>query len=105
MPKKFDQDAKDRVVRLVEDRILAEGLSLQQACQVVAPKLGVSWHTARQWTQVARREGRFVERLPEDLEAENARLRREVQELRDTNELLKAASAFFASELDPQRRK
>lgn len=34
MPKKFDQDAKDRVVRLVEDRILAEGLSLQQACQV-----------------------------------------------------------------------
>lgn len=105
MPKKFDQDAKDRVVRLVEDRILAEGLSLQQACQVVAPKLGVSWHTARQWTQAARREGRVVERLPEDLEAENARLRREVQELRDTNELLKAASAFFASELDPQRRK
>ena len=25
MPKKFDQDAKDRLVRLVEDRILAEG--------------------------------------------------------------------------------
>lgn len=105
MPKKFDQDAKDRVVRLVEDRILAEGLSLQRACQVVAPKLGVSWHTARQWTQAARREGRVVERLPEDLEVEIARLRREVQELRDTNELLKAASAFFASELDPQRRK
>lgn len=105
MPKKFDQESKDRVVRLVEDRILAEGLSMQQACQVVAPKLGVSWHTARQWTQAARREGRVVKRLPEDLEAENARLRREVQELRDTNELLKAASAFFASELDPQRRK
>lgn len=105
MPKKFDQESKDRVVRLVEDRILAEGLSMQQACQVIAPKLGVSWHTARQWTQAARREGRVVKRLPEDLEAENARLRREVQELRDTNELLKAASAFFASELDPQRRK
>ena len=35
--------------------------------------------------------------------AENARLRRENQELRETNELLKAASAFFASELDPKR--
>lgn len=50
MPRKFDQDAKDRVVRLVEDRILAENMSMQAACQAVAPKLGVSWHTARQWT-------------------------------------------------------
>ncbi|AEX49756.1 hypothetical protein CDBH8_2242 [Corynebacterium diphtheriae BH8] len=32
--------------------------------------------------------------MPADLAAENARLRRENQELRDTNELLKAASAF-----------
>lgn len=32
MPKIFGQDAKDRVVRLVEDRVLAENLSLQKAC-------------------------------------------------------------------------
>ncbi|MGJ4170013.1 IS3 family transposase [Corynebacterium macclintockiae] len=102
MPRKFDQDAKDRVVRLVEDRILAENMSMQAACQAVAPKLGVSWHTARQWTQAARREGRVVESMPEDLAAENARLRRENQELRDTNELLKAASAFFASGTRPK---
>ncbi|WP_306496213.1 MULTISPECIES: IS3 family transposase [Corynebacterium] len=96
MPRKFDQDTKDRVVRLVEDRILAENMSMQAACQAVAPKLGVSWHTARQWTQQARRAGNIPEPVPEDLAAENARLRRENQELRDTNELLKAASAFFA---------
>lgn len=101
---KFDQEAKDRVLRLVEDRILAENLSMQAACQAVAPKLGVSWHTARQWVQQARRDG-AITRVEEDVIAENARLRRENQELRDTNELLKAASAFFASELDPQRRK
>ncbi|MGX9173656.1 IS3 family transposase [Corynebacterium striatum] len=84
------------MVRLVEDRILAENMSMQAACQAVAPKLGVSWHTARQWTQQARRAGNIPEPVPEDLAAENARLRRENQELRDTNELLKAASAFFA---------
>ena len=90
MPKKFDQDAKDRVVRLVEDRILAENLSMYAACQAVAPKLDVSWHTARQWTQPARRESRVAEPLPVDLVAEVAKLRRENQKLRDTNELLKA---------------
>ena len=42
MPKKFDQEAKDRVILLVEDRILAENLSMQQARQAFAPKLGVS---------------------------------------------------------------
>ena len=77
---------------------------MQAACQAVAPKLGISWHTARQWVQQARRDG-VITRVEGDVIAENARLRRENQELRDTNELLKAASAFFASELDPQRRR
>ncbi|QRV01920.1 transposase [Arcanobacterium phocisimile] len=87
MPKKFDQDAKDRVVRLVEDRIVAENVSLQEACKIVAPKLGVSWHTAAQWTQVARRgRGAFLNACPQDLEVENVRLRRENQELCDTHE-------------------
>ncbi|WP_327786550.1 hypothetical protein [Corynebacterium belfantii] len=45
---KFDQETKDRVVRLVEDRILAENISMQAVCKIMAPKLGVSWHTARQ---------------------------------------------------------
>ena len=55
--------------------------------------------------QQARRAGNIPEPVSEDLVAENARLRREDQELRDTNELLKAASAFFASEIDPKHRK
>ncbi|WP_327785998.1 hypothetical protein, partial [Corynebacterium belfantii] len=42
---KFDQETKDRVIRLVEDRILAENISMQEACKIMAPKLGVSWHT------------------------------------------------------------
>jgi transposase len=33
------------------------------------------------------------------------RLRKEVAELRRANEILKAASAYFAQELDPTRRR
>lgn len=88
MPKKFDQDAKDRVVDLVEARILAENMSRQEACKIVAPKLGVSWHTAWQWAQAVRREGRVTNPLPEDVVLEVAKLRSENQKLRDANELL-----------------
>lgn len=71
----------------------------------MAPKLGVSWHPARQWTQAARREGHVAEPLPEDLVAEVAKLRRENQELRVTNELLKAASAFSHQNSTPYVKK
>ncbi|CAB0492363.1 hypothetical protein CIP102550_00351 [Corynebacterium diphtheriae] len=67
---KFDQEAKDRVVRLVEDRILAENMSMQEACKIVAPKNWVFRGTQRgNGRKPARREGRVTERLPEDLAA------------------------------------
>ena len=69
-------------------------MSMQQACKIVAPKLGVSWYTARQYAQAVRREGRVTDHLSEDLGAEVATLRRETHKLGDTNELLKAAPAF-----------
>ncbi|QRV01917.1 hypothetical protein JTE88_07510 [Arcanobacterium phocisimile] len=59
MPKKFDQDAKDRVVRLIVDRILSEGLTIQAACQAIAPKLGVSWQSVLLSAR-ARRDSEFV---------------------------------------------
>ena len=94
MPKKFEQDVNDRVVRLVEDHILTENMSMQEACKIVAPKSDISRHTSRQWAQAARREGLVNDPLPEDFVAELAKLHRGSQGLRDTNELLKAASAF-----------
>ena len=49
---------------------------------------------ACQWTLADPPCGKTPEPVPEDLAAEDARLRRKIQELRDTDELLKAASAF-----------
>ena len=75
MPRKFDQDAKDRVVRLVEDRILAENMSMQAACQEVAPKLGSRGTQLVNGLKPARRSGNIPESVPEDLVAENARVK------------------------------
>ena len=55
----------------------------------------MSSHTARQWEQAARRDGRVTNPVPEDLVAEVTKLRLENHKLRNTNEFLKAAAAFL----------
>ena len=49
--------------------------------------------------------GQRDDRLTSEQLEELRRLRRENAELRRTNEILKAASAYFAQELDPTRRR
>ena len=62
------------MVRLVEDRILAENVSMQAACQAVAPKLGFHGAQLANGLEPARRAGNIPEPVPEDLASENARL-------------------------------
>ncbi len=61
--------------------------------------LGVGYETMRRWYRDPSLR-QDLEHAP--LEAEVARLRRENAQLRQVNEILKAASAFFAKELDPR---
>jgi len=70
----------------------------------VAADLGLPSETLRKHVrQVEANEGLRPD-LPSSEEREEIRkLRREVFELRRTNENLKAASVFFAGELDPHR--
>ena len=70
----------------------------------VAADLGLPSETLRKYVrQVEANEGRRMD-LPSSEEREEIRkLRREVFELRRANEILKAASVFFAGELDPHR--
>ena len=66
----------------------------------VAHKLGVSSETLRKWIRQAQvDDGRRPGTTSEE-SAELKRLRRENAELKRANEILKAASAFFAAELD-----
>ena len=98
MPKKFSPELRDRAVRMVYDRQAREGGPRAASIRAVAPQLGVATETLRIWCN---RYGATESAGPgEPLEEENCRLRRVLAEARRANEILKAASAFFAAELD-----
>ncbi|MGJ0203194.1 transposase [Leucobacter sp. gxy201] len=99
MNQKYSPEMRERALRML-DEAKPEHPNLMTAVRHVAALLGMSAETLRVWHR--RREVDAGERpgVPSDVEAENARLRREVAELRKANEILKAASIFFAKELD-----
>jgi transposase len=68
----------------------------------IAAKLGMTNETLRKWVRQAEIDGGARPGVS-SAEAERVKaLEREVKELRRANEILKAASIFFARELDPQ---
>ena len=71
-----------------------------------ARELGVHPEALRNWIRQDEADrGERDDRLTSEQLEELRRLRRENAELRRTNEILKAASAYFAQELDPTRRR
>ena len=72
----------------------------------VARDLGIPSETLRVYVrQVEANEGRRNDLATVEEREEIRKLRRENFELRRANEILKAASVFFAGELDPHRPK
>jgi transposase len=70
----------------------------------VAADLGLPSETLRKYVRRVEADEGLRPDLPTSAEREEIReLRREVFELRRANEILKAASVFFAGELDPHR--
>ena len=107
MPKPgFSPEVRERAVRLVQEHV-AEYRSEAEAIRSIATKLGCSAETLRGWLRRAERDapGRGGPHLTSDERARLAVLERENRELRRANEILKAASAYFATELDPIRRR
>jgi transposase len=76
------------------------------AIGAVASKLGIgSSETLRKWIRQAEVDGGTRPGVTSQESAEIKRLKRENAELRRANEILKAASVFFAAELDrPHQR-
>jgi transposase len=96
-PRKYPDELRERAVRLVTED------GQHGAIARVAARLDINPKTLRNWVRGDRRRVEQPEVV--DLEEENKRLRRQVADLERDKEILKAASSFFARELDrPQRR-
>ncbi len=71
--------------------------------QALGPKLGVGPETLRKWVLAQVDAGGRPGPSSEEL-AQIKVLKKENADLREANEILKAASIFFARELDPRHR-
>lgn len=105
MPKQYPKDLRDRAVRLVIEH-RGDYATEWEAIGSIAAKLGIgSAETLRKWVRQAEVDTGTRPGVSSEESAEIKRLKRENAELRRANEILKAASVFFAAELDrPQTR-
>jgi transposase len=96
---RFSPEQRAKAVRLVAE-VTPQHESQWAAIESVASKIGASAETVRKWVRRAEVDAGERPGMTSEEHAEVKRLRREVAELRRANEILKAASAFFAAELD-----
>jgi transposase len=95
-PRKYPQELMDRGVRLV----LESGRPIAH----IAAEIGLPAETLRKRVRQAEADQGLGPGLPTTQEREEIKaLKREVSELRKANEILRAASVLFATELDGGR--
>ncbi|GAC62936.1 putative transposase [Gordonia sihwensis NBRC 108236] len=106
-PRKFDQETRERAVRMYHDRLKEnDGESKLGARRHVGALLDINPATLRNWIDAGEAAGASGDaESGSSVSAELKALRKENAELRRANEILKTASAFFAAaEVDRRLR-
>lgn len=98
--RKYPAELRERAVRLYRDS------DPKPVIAQLARQLNVHAEALRNWIRQDEADrGERDDRPTTAMMEENRRLAKENAELRRVNEVLRAASAYFASEIDPTRRR
>jgi transposase-like protein len=97
---KFSPEVRERAVRLVLDNE-SRHPSRWQAVMSIAAKIGCTPQTLNNWVKKAEVDSGQRAGIPTEIAEKMKSLERENRELRQANEILRKASAYFAmAELD-----
>jgi transposase len=99
--KQHPAELRERAVAMVFE-LRAESGNPRGSIARVGERLGLNPETLRNWVERAEIDGGQRPGTTSDDKKRIAELERENRELRRANEILKAASAYFARELDPR---
>ncbi len=102
-PRKYPDELRKRAVRLVTEAMAEEAdLSLNGAVHRIGPKVGIVPDTLRGWCKQQRIDTGLTPGTTTSEAAKIRSLEQQAKELKRANEILHAASSFFARELDPR---